>query len=211
MLLTECLEPVLRQRFPQMPYFVGHHSGLYWRRVDPPAKGVVVPYWFLVLDVMPSRNGQLRRSYAMWDEGEPPLVVIESVSGDGREERDQTPNEGKFWVYERRVNAGYYVIHDPKQGALEVYQRVATRFEPQAPNAKGHFAIPQLGVALGAWEGNYCGVILPWLRWFDGEGNLLPTAEERAEAAERRAEWERKRADRLAQRLRTVGINPDEI
>ena len=45
---------------------------------------------------------------------------------------------------------------------------------------------------------------LPWLRWWDDQGNLLLTGEERANR-------ERQRADRLAERLRQMGINPDEV
>lgn len=44
---------------------------------------------------------------------------------------------------------------------------------------------------------------LPWLRWWDSQGNLLLTGEERAEQ-------ERQRADRLAEQLRSLGIEPDE-
>ncbi len=38
---------------------------------------------------------------------------------------------------------------------------------------------------------------LPWLRWCHNQGNLLLTA------------WER--SERLAQKLRELGINPDEL
>jgi hypothetical protein len=43
---------------------------------------------------------------------------------------------------------------------------------------------------------------LPWLRWWDEQGNLLLTGEERAEQAE-------KRADRLAAQLKALGIEPE--
>jgi hypothetical protein len=42
-----------------------------------------------------------------------------------------------------------------------------------------------------------------WLRWCDQEGNVIPTGAELAEA-------ERARAERLAARLRALGIDPDE-
>ena len=41
-----------------------------------------------------------------------PVLMIEFVSGDGREERDTTPNSGKFWVYERGIRAAYYAIYE---------------------------------------------------------------------------------------------------
>ncbi len=59
---------------------------------------------------------------------------------------------------------------------------------------------------------------LPWLRWWDSDGNLLLSGEERAEREQQRAEQERQRAererqraDRLAARLQELGIDPNEI
>lgn len=43
---------------------------------------------------------------------------------------------------------------------------------------------------------------LPWLRWWDLQGNLLLTGEERAEL-------ERQRADRLTAQLRSLGIEAE--
>jgi len=92
-------------------------------------------------------------------------------------------------------------------------------------NERGRYPIPQLGVELGIWQGEYDEMNLPWLRWWDSEGNLLLIGEERAQEerlrAEReqlraeeerlRAEEEKQRADRLAAKLREMGINPDEV
>jgi hypothetical protein len=54
----------------------------------------------------------------------------------------------------------------------------------------------QLDLCLGIHEGK--------LRWFTGEGELLPTPEE---VAQREAQ----RADRLAAKLRELNIDPDTI
>jgi hypothetical protein len=75
-----------------------------------------------------------------------------------------------------------------------------------------------LQLGLGVWFGNYKGCDRHWLRWYDADGNWIPTTEER-ELQERLAkEQERlakesalERADRLAQRLRELGINPDDL
>ncbi|MBC7824136.1 MAG: Uma2 family endonuclease, partial [Candidatus Parcubacteria bacterium] len=57
-----------------------------------------------------------------------------------------------------------------------------------------------------------------WLRWCDRDGQIILTGAERADAerqradAERqRADAERQRADHLAECLRAMGVNPDEI
>ncbi|MBD0393249.1 MAG: Uma2 family endonuclease, partial [Microcoleus sp. C1-bin4] len=76
---------------------------------------------------------------------------------------------------------------------------------------RGRYPIPQLGVELGIWQGEYDEMNLPWLRWWDSEGNLLLIGEERAREAHLRAEEEKQRADRLAAKLREMGINPDEV
>lgn len=54
------------------------------------------------------------------------------------------------------------------------------------------------------------------MRWWDAQGNLLLTGEERAEQerqekeiAQTRAHLAEERADRLAARLRAMGINLD--
>lgn len=49
------------------------------------------------------------------------------------------------------------------------------------------------------------------LRWWDSQGNLLLSSDERIEQEQQRAEQERQRAERLAERLRQMGINPDEV
>ncbi|MEO0988359.1 MAG: hypothetical protein AAFY20_22900 [Cyanobacteria bacterium J06639_14] len=57
--------------------------------------------------------------------------------------------------------------------------------------------IPEWNISLGVWQGGYQGIERLWLRWFDKTGNVISTAEERA--------------DRLAQRLKELGIDPDKI
>lgn len=51
------------------------------------------------------------------------------------------------------------------------------------PLIKGQvlYAIPPMGVSLGIWQGRDGNIELPWLRWWDTAGNLLPTADERAD------------------------------
>jgi hypothetical protein len=55
---------------------------------NPPEKGAEAPDWFYVPNVPPLVDGEVRRSYVLWKEYVTPLIVLEFVSGDGREERD---------------------------------------------------------------------------------------------------------------------------
>jgi Uma2 family endonuclease len=231
-LLTESLWPVLQRLHPDGRFAVGQDSGIYWRNTDPPLRGCLAPDWFYVPDVPATLNGQVRRSYVMWQELESPRLVVEFVSGDGGEERDRTPEEGKFWIYEHRIHAGYYVIYEVDPGRVEVWRLAGGVYEPVAANERGHFPIAPMGIELGIWEGTYRNFHLPWLRCWDDKGQLLlcdaeradeesrraeqekqraEQEKQRAEEEGRRAEQEKQRAERLAARLRELGVNPDEV
>jgi hypothetical protein len=75
---------------------------------------------------------------------------------------------------------------------------------------------PDLGLGLTVWKGRFEDVEAEWLRWCDADGNVLPTGEElarsereRADNERTRADNERTRAERLAAKLRALGIDPD--
>ncbi|MCT7989547.1 Uma2 family endonuclease [Laspinema olomoucense] len=223
-LLTDSIRPILDAKHPNGDYCIGQDSGIYWRITDPPQKGAEAPDWFYVPNVPPSLDGQPRRSYVLWQEIIPPQIVIEFVSGNGSEERDQTPWEGKFWVYETVIRPAYYAIYEVQKASVEVYKINGGHYELIPANERGHFPIPELGVELGIWSGLYGNLDLPWLRWWDNQGNLLLYGHEqaeqqrqraeqehqRAEQQRQRAEQEHQRAERLAARLRELGIDPEE-
>ncbi len=202
-------------------------SGIYWRIAKPLERGAVSPDWYYVPNVPPTLNGEFRRSYVLWQELIPPLIVLEFVSGDGSEERDNTSlilgenqltqKPGKFWVYEQIIRPAFYGIYEVKRPGVEVYTLVGGKYQLIEANERGHYPIPPLGVELGIWPGSFQNVELPWLRWWDREGNLLTTSSERLQTSElllaqerQRAEQERQRAERLAEKLRAMGISPED-
>ncbi|MGL4552661.1 MAG: Uma2 family endonuclease [Gemmataceae bacterium] len=228
-LLRGCLRPRLRELCPDGRFSVGSDSGIYWRRTDPPLKGCKSPDFFIVLGVDPMLDGEIRRSYVMWQEIIAPLIVMEYVSGDGSEEHDRTPYSGKFWVYEQAIRAPYYLIFDGWRRTLEVYKKNGGGYHAVEPNANGRFPVPELGVEFGLWDAVLDGMDAAWVRpWDIATGRMLPSAEEsaaqeraRAEAAEgivddlrreageqaeqarqqnQRAEQERQRADEMERR-----------
>jgi Uma2 family endonuclease len=218
MLLTDCLRPILDLRHPDGQYAIGQDSGIYYQLTKNPLDGCKAPDWFYIPDVPPMLEGVVRRSYVMWQELIAPFLVIEFVSGDGTEERDKTPNTGKFWVYERAIRADYYAIYEVDPGQVELYRNAKRRFHRVRPNRRGRLAIEELGIELGIWEGGYLNLELPWLRAWDPQGLLIPTHDERADTERQRAEEERQRADaeyaraeRLAAKLRALGIDPDSV
>jgi Uma2 family endonuclease len=215
-LLTVSIRPRLDQLHPDGQYAIGQDCGIYWRLTDPPERGAVSPDWFYVPNVPPLLDGKVRRSYVMWQEHIAPVIVLEFVSEDGSEERDRTPMKGKFWVYEQVIRPAFYGIYEVSKASVEVYHLIEGRYELLSPNERGHFPITPLGVELGIWLGRYQNQDLPWLRWWDTGGDLLPTGEERAEQEAARAEQEAARAaqeaaraERLAAQLRALGIEPE--
>ncbi|MGF1676121.1 MAG: Uma2 family endonuclease [Rivularia sp. (in: cyanobacteria)] len=208
-LLTDSIQPILQQRHPDGQYCIGQDSGIYWRITDPPERGAEAPDWFYVPNVPPTLDGQIRRSYVLWREHIAPLIALEFVSGNGEEERDKTPWMGKFWIYEQVIRPAFYGIYEVKKASIEVYHLIEGQYQLLAANERGHFSIAPLGVELGIWQGLYQNLELPWLRWWNLQGNLLLTGEERAEQEHQRAEQEHQRAERLAAQLRALGIEPE--
>jgi len=200
-LLTSAILPIMEQMHPTGDYFVGQDVGIYWKTTVQPLEGCKVPDWCYVAGCRPTPPGEYRGSYVLWDEGVPPLIVIEFVSGDGSEEHDDTPGRGKFWVYRRGINSAYYAIYEPLQATLELYRLDGVDYRRMSPNSIGLYEIPEMRVALGHWQGRYGVHHLTWLRFFSPDGTMLPTEQERADKAA--AEL----AD-LNARLRAKGIDP---
>ena len=204
-LLTDSITPILKQLHPDGNYCIGRDCGIYWRLPEPPEapeKGAEAPDWFYIPNIPPTINGEVRRSFVLWQETAIPFIALEFVSGNGSEERDQTPVKGKFWVYERAIQIPYYGIYEVKKAQVEVYQLINGHYQKMIPNDRGHYAIELLKVELGIWRGEYQNQQFPWLRWWDAEGNLLLTSQEQIER-------ERQRGDRLAAQLRALGIDPE--
>ncbi|KAF0249612.1 MAG: hypothetical protein FD167_984, partial [bacterium] len=118
------------------------------------------------------------------------------------------------------------------------------------PDKESRFCLPTIGLYLGLWQGSYQNINETWLRWFDQEGNLIPTPlekesqekerertekeHERTQKEQERAEKEQERAEkevlankleksdqekellsdkaqRLAAKLKELGIDPDKL
>ena len=112
-------------------------------------------------------------------------------------------------MYEQAIRVPYYGIYEVEKAAVEMYHLIENSYRPLAANDRGRYPIHQLKVELGIWQGSYFNLELPWLRWWDAQGNLLLTGEERADAKAKRADAEAKRAERLAAQLKALGIEPE--
>jgi Uma2 family endonuclease len=174
---------------------------------------IKAPDWVYVPSVLPIEPGKDRKSYTPQLEGDIPSVVMEFLSEtDGGEYSvKRTYPPGKWFFYEQILQVPTYVIFDPATGLLEVYRLQAGRYELELPDAEGRHWMADMGLFLGVWRGEKEERTGYWLRWWDEEGNLLLWGVERLEQERLRAEQERLRADKLAQYLRSQGIDPDAI
>jgi hypothetical protein len=189
------------------------------------------PDWLYIAQV--SQPGIERKSYTPNLEGEVPSIVMEFLSEtDGGEySLRKFPPLGKWYFYEQILKIPNYIIFEPDSGLLEVYRLVDGKYVLEQPDPEGRHWFADLGLFLGTWRGLKEERNGYWLRWWDEAENLLPWAIEQVEQEKQRAEQEKQRADeailkaeqekqradeaqlraeRLAEMLRSQGINPDE-
>ncbi|NJP11039.1 MAG: Uma2 family endonuclease [Leptolyngbyaceae cyanobacterium RU_5_1] len=172
------------------------------------------PDWFAVVGVSRLyRQQDIRLSYVIWQEGVNPFVVVELLSpGTEKEDLGQTERGSdqpptKWEVYEQVLRVPYYVIFDRYTNQLRAFGLNNAHYrELDLPDQR--IWMSELNLGLGLWHGMYQGIERYWLRWYDSQGNWVPTE---TEAERDRAERAEARAEALAQRLRELGVNPDEL
>jgi Uma2 family endonuclease len=172
---------------------------------------IKAPDWFYVKKVLPLANATDRRSYTPNLEGEIPQVVMEFLSeADGKEysARRAFP-PGKWFFYEQILQVPTYVIFDPADGSLEIHRLQEGQYQLQPLDEHNRYWIAEMELFLGVWQGEKEGRRGHWLRWWDKEGNILPWAVEQLQEERLRAEQERLRAERLAEQLKALGVEPN--
>jgi Putative restriction endonuclease len=142
-----------------------------------------------------------RGSYKQWAEANiPPQVVFEVLSP-----RNRPPEmDAKFQFYERYGALEYY-IYDPDDGDLAGWVAAGNRLEPVSKMAG--FVSPRTGIRFEPGPGpDNLAIIGP-----DGQRFLTYTEIIALWKTEKgHAEAERQRAERLAAKLRELGVEPDE-
>ena len=141
------------------------------------------------------------RWYFVWQFGKLPEVVVEIVSN-----REGGELGERFQRY-RRMRVSYYVGYDPFHALGEpVLRSFATRGDGYVPVERPWFESIRLGLI--EWDGVFEGLQGRWLRWCTLDRRVVSTGAERAESAEARAGIAEARAERLAARLRELGVDP---
>ncbi|MEO0825312.1 MAG: Uma2 family endonuclease [Cyanobacteria bacterium J06635_15] len=145
-----------------------------------------------------------------------------SQSGNGGvvESLADTP-PSKWEVYEQILAVPYYIVFDRYTNELQAFQLVGGCYQ-RLDLADDRIWLPTLQVGLGLWQGTYQGATRQWLRWYDARSNWILTGEEherqekemaqqQAQAAQQQAQAAQQRAEMLAEQLRAMGVNPDEL
>ena len=190
---------------------------------------IKAPDWVLVPKVAnyKAETHIRRRSYTPHLEGDVPSLVMEFLSESEGGEYSIKPHYpyGKWRFYEQILQIPYYVIFDPETSLLEVYQLSDKGYQAGEPNAEGRFWIATLNLFIGVWHGTWQGVSGHWLRFWDRDGDMLLWANEKAREAQSKAhkaeieaQQERERnkhmqgqLERLNQRLKDLGLEPEQL
>ena len=152
-----------------------------------------------------------------------PFLVVELLSPGteaedlGQTLRDVTRPPTKWQVYEQILKIPYYAVYDRHALNFRLFRLVATRYEEMTIEHQRHW-FTELNLGLGVFPGTCSKYEGQWLRWYDAQGQMIPSdredadqARQRAEQESLRAEQESLRTERLAARLRALGIDPNSL
>ena len=176
--------------------------GLFFAPKEPP----LVPDVMLALDLPPIGDMQKKQnqSYFTWILGKPPDIVLEFVSN--RRGGEATTKRRAYAA----IGVPFYAIFDPKhrlsKKTLRIYRLADGKYRSMTGNQ-----LEGTGLGLVLWSGLYEGRDDTWLRWCDTKGVLIPSGKERADDQQRRADRLAHRNERMAARLRELGIDPDSL
>ena len=176
---------------------------LLWYPVEGDSKTRYAPDVLIAFGRPPGDRG----SYLQWREnGQSPDVVFEVLSpGNTKKEM-----QGKFEAYERFGVKEYYV-YDPDNGTLEGWWRDEVTDRLEAIEAMQSWKSPLCEVRFHL-EGDHLVVTQPdgkiFLTATEADDALELAMQQLKEAERERADAEKERAERLANRLRELGIDP---
>jgi Uma2 family endonuclease len=188
----------------RMDWYFGVDMAVYHTTGEDPTVPVV-PDAFLSLGVERKKGGKSRKSYAVWEEaGVVPILVLEMVSQTPRGEYDE-----KLSLY-ARLGVLYYLVYNTenwgqkrrqRHQSFELYKLVEGEYQLQQGEP---YWMPEVGLGIGRCQVKSDNLLQEQLAWFDQAGHRYLTAEERAEAEQRRRE-------QLEAFLRAQGFDPDQL
>ena len=198
-LLVACLEWLWRDR---NDFFIGANLTIYFSREQLKNRDFRGPDFFLINQT----ERRARKSWVVWEEGgQYPDLIVELLSP----ATAKTDRSLKKVLYQDRFRTPEYFWFSPDTLEFEGYRLRGQHYEAIAPNDAGWRWSDVLGLILGVQNET--------LRYFHRSGELVPTPEEAAEAAQLAAETAQlkvqaaqERTARLTEQLRALGIEPEE-
>ncbi len=165
---------------------------------------IKAPDWFYVPQVNPLPEGKIRRSYTPNLDGAGVAVVMEFLtkSDAGELSLRSFPPYGKLYFYKEVLQVSTYITYDPYAVILHVWTWENGSCDFNSARAQERLWVPELELYLGIWQGERLQQRMNWLRWWDKSGNLLLWSAELVQQ-------ERQKSERLAAKLRELGIDPD--
>ena len=206
-LLVAVLEWWWRDR---QDFFIGANLSVYFSTEYLKNRDFRGPDFFVVKGV----DNHHRKSWVVWEEGgKYPDLIIELLS-DSTEDIDR---EIKLKLYQNRFRTPEYFWFSPYTLEFAGWKLVDGKYQKIEPNEKGWRWSAVLELYLGVEDDD--------LSYFTPEGEKVASPQEdafqemrrakqerqRAEQERRRADQEMLRAERLAKKLRELGIDPDAI
>jgi Uma2 family endonuclease len=200
LLLLKCLDWLWKER---TDYFATGNLTIYYSPRQRKSEFFRGPDFFVVLGT----EKRSRKSWVVWEEdGKYPNVIIELLS----DSTAKTDRGLKQQIYQDTFRTPDYFWFDPDSLEFRGFHLMDGAYQDLEPNAQGWLWSQQLQLFLGVHESK--------LRFFTEAGHLVPTPEESATAAEvalseakQQTDAERQRSEKLAAKLRELGINPEDV
>ncbi len=213
-LLVSCLEWYWQQR---NDFFIGANLTVYYNHQQLRKRAFWGPDFFLVRHV----KREPRNSWVVWEEGgRYPDLIIELLS----DSTASVDRNKKKTLYQNVFRTPEYFWFSPQTLEFAGFRLTMGHYETMPVDTRGWRWSDVLGLYLGVDNNE--------LRYFDAQGNKVPTPaeaatlerqkvaqereraeqeRERAEQEQERAEQEHERAEKLAQRLRDLGVEPNDL
>jgi Uma2 family endonuclease len=186
LLLIDCLDWVWRDR---NDFFASGNLTIYFSPKQIKSQDFRGPDFFVVLDT----ERRSRKSWVVWEEdGKYPNLIVELLSDSTAKSDRETKKE----IYQNTFRTPEYFWFDPDSLEFAGFLLVGGVYEPIEANASGHLWSRQLDMYLGVYNSQ--------LRFFMADGTLVPVPAEAAEQAQQQTE-------RLAAKLRELGVDPESI
>ncbi|MDF5720657.1 MAG: Uma2 family endonuclease [Rhizonema sp. PD37] len=189
LLLVTCLEWLWRDR---NDYFIGANLTIYFSRQQLRNRDFRGPDFFIVKQT----QKRPRNAWVVWEEdGKYPNLIIELLSNSTAD----TDRNLKKNLYQDSFHTSEYFWFSPETLEFAGFRLAGSQYQEIVPNEVGWRWSEELGLYLGVESGI--------MRYFTGEGKKVPTPEEAALEAQQSLQEERQRAEKLAERLRSLGMD----